>query len=123
MISTLTDMVTGLTIHKISGEIRLKKLLSSMRLLQDSATINVLWDLREVYNIRDATAESMEAFSEHITELPVLTSGKTAFVFASETDYGKGRMFETFLKMKEPPFEIAMFQSMQEARDWLEQSD
>ena len=114
-------METDLTIHKITGDIQFDSLLKSLRLLQDSVTKYVLWDLREVYNISGTSPEKIEASSAHIEEMPISPGGKAAFVFASETDYGIGRMFETYAKMKDLSFEIAMFKSMDSAKTWLDE--
>jgi hypothetical protein len=120
MIATLTDPKAELTIHRVTGEIDAQRLLSALRILQETATRLVLWDLREVSNIATSSTARAESITSILKDLPVLPGGKAAFVFSSETDYGMGRMYEAYAKMENLSFEMAMFQSISEAEAWLQ---
>ena len=120
MIATLTALDTDLTIHKVTGEIDARRLFCTLRILQETATLLVLWDLREVSNIASSSPAQAESITAGLKDMPVLSGGKAAFVFASETYYGMGRMYEAYAKMENLPFDLAMFQSMSEAEAWLQ---
>ena len=121
MIATLTDIESELTIHKVSGDINVERLFSSLRILKETATRRVLWNLNGVSNIARSRSAATGFIEACVQDIPVLAGGKTAFVFSSATDYGIGRMYETYAKMENLPFEMAMFQSMAEAENWLSQ--
>lgn len=123
MIATMTDLKADLTIHTVSGELKKSRLLTTLRFLKQTATRRVLFDLREVYNIRSAASEGTSYTElQDLHELPVVDGGRIAFVFASETDYGIGRMYQENTKMQPLEFEIAMFQTMPDAEQWLKQT-
>lgn len=122
MIATLTDLEADLTIHKVTGDINVGRLLCNLRILQETATRLVLWDLREATNIASSSPANAESIAAGLQDIPVLPGGKTAFVFASETDYGMGRMYEAYASMENLPFDLAMFQSTSEAEAWLQDS-
>ena len=122
MIATLTDVETELTVHIVTGDIDVRRLISTLRILQETATRLVLWDLREASNIGSSSSAKVESITSRLKDIPVLAGGKAAFVFASATDYGMGRMYEAYAKMENLSFDLAMFQSMSEAESWL-QSD
>ena len=119
MITTLTNLETGLTVHKVSGVVSADTFLKSLHLLKDPVTPNVVWDLREVYNLHDIDATELQSFSIHILDMPIEVNGKAAIVFASRPDYDLGQQFEAFAKMHKPPFEIDLFESMESALSWL----
>jgi hypothetical protein len=119
MIATLTDLEAELTVHKVTGDIDIHRLVSTLKILQETATRLVLWDLREATNIGSSSTAKVESITPRLKDIPVLPGGKAAFVFASETDYGMGRMYEAYAKMENLSFELAMFQSLSEAETWL----
>ncbi len=120
MIATLTDVETELTVHIVTGDIDARWLFSSLRILQETATRLVLWDLREASNIGGSSTAKAESITSRMKDIPVLPGGKAAFVFASETDFGMGRMYEAYAKMENLSFELAMFRSISEAETWLQ---
>jgi hypothetical protein len=120
MIATLTDLEAELTVHKVTGDVDVRRLFSTLRILQETATRLVLWDLRDASNIASSSTTETESITARLKDIPVQPGGRTAFVFASETDYGMGRMYEAYAKMENLTFELAMFQSITEAETWLQ---
>lgn len=122
MIFTQTNLITDLTIHKISGEVHTDTFLKSMRMLKEHVTSRVLWDLRDVYSLGAIQPTKLENFSIYILDMPIVADGKAAIVFATKVDFEIGQQFETFAKVHKPPFKIALFQSLDEARSWLDET-
>ncbi len=120
MIVSLTDVATELTVHKVTGDINGRNLSCNLKILQETATRLVLWDLREVSNIATSSPPEADSITSILPEIPVSSGGKTAFVFSSATDYGMGRMYEAYAKMEDLPFDLGMFQSISEAESWLQ---
>ena len=116
----MTDVPAELTVHKVTGDIDARRLFNILKILQETATRLVLWDLREASNIASSSTVETESITARLKDIPVLSGGKAAFVFASETDYGMGRMYEAYAKMENLSFELAMFQSITEAESWLQ---
>ncbi len=119
MIFSLTNLENDLTVHKVTGEVHTETFLKSLRMLQEPVTSRVLWDLREVYNLRDIDSARLQNFSIYILDMPIKAEGKAAIVFASSSDYEVGQQFETFAKAHKPPFKIGLFESLEKANVWL----
>ena len=119
MITTLTDQARGLTTHKVMGDILSIKFLPVLELLAQTATRLVLWDLRTADYISSISSDSTEDIVKHLKDIPVTPGGRVAFVFSSQSDYGIGRMYETYARTEDLTFEVAVFLSMEEAEAWL----
>ena len=119
MIATLTDRTRDLTTHKVTGDVMSVKILPLLAFLTPTATPMVLFDLREALYISSISSEHTELIVSHLKDVPVKPGGKAAFVFSSQSDYGIGRMYESYAKTEDLPFDVAVFQSMDDAQAWL----
>ncbi len=50
-------------------------------------------------------------------------SGRTALVFANQSDFGIGRLLETYFGLTSTQTELNCFMSLAEAREWLHSED
>lgn len=83
----------------------------------DNYPLLSLWDLRDV-NLQSITADSIERLSE-LTEKVWNKDqdGKTAIVATKKLVYGLSRMYQQ--TAGDQPRDIAVFEDLDSARDWL----
>ena len=83
------------------------------------ATSLALWDLTnaDLSEIRTEDLQSDAAHTKSVAD--VRKGGKTAIVSGNSLEYGLSRMLTTFYEFEQVPFEVQVFESMEEAAKWL----
>lgn len=120
MIESISDTHLQLTSFKCTGEITLQEILRAIEsFYNETPTQYVLWDLT-LARVTSITAEQVRQVVEKVQNLGAnRAGGKTAIVFASDSAYGLGRMYETLIDLKNHTYETHVFHLLEEAKNWL----
>jgi hypothetical protein len=124
MIETQLDKSKRLTIFTVSGTITANDFASAIRsFYAGEVTLYSLWDLRngkikatdnDVWNL---------ARSASTLNLTSRIGGKTALVADKGRPFGLARMYQLITDTMTLPFEIKVFNSIEEAHNWLGTED
>ena len=119
-ITTHVDHSKELTIHTIVGVVTGREILDKVReVLEGTPTRFVIWD----FSAADVTAVSRDAMEQAVGVNKALggvrRGGKTALILTSDLAFGLGRVYETLMQLREAPFELQAFRSLEEAGAWL----
>jgi hypothetical protein len=84
-------------------------------------TKNVLWDLNDVteINISKEEVQKIANFQPRYRSTRP-HEGKTAIVASKPSYYGLSRMFEIYSNLKNVPFQVSIFHTIEEADRWLD---
>jgi len=122
-ITSHIDKTKNLTIFRVTGVLSFGEVFPVVKAFYDGdPTRHVLWNLIETTGI-ELTAEEVKAIAhfkpryEGKREL-----GKTAFVAQKDILFGLSRMFEIQSGIKEAPYPIMVFRSLNEAQQWIDES-
>jgi hypothetical protein len=119
-VSSSTDDVRSLTIFTVVGELTFEEQMKTLRAFYGgSPTANVLWDFRMMEGNRLSSVELERLFSFIKSNQNKRPTGKTALVSANDLDFGLSRVSETLSQIKELPWGIQAFRSMDEALRWI----
>ena len=119
-IETSIDLTRQLTIHTVTGEITFAEIVEAVvKYYQGSITQLLLWDFSH--------ASLGQTTSEQIHQLVYLTKpftsrrkgGKTAFLFATDIDFGIGRMYEIQVNGFDEYVTHRVFRDKDPALKWL----
>ena len=120
MIEIQLDKSKNLTIFTVSGTATAREIASTLRsFYADEVTLYSLWDLRqgsiestddEVWNL---------ARSVRTLNLSIRTGGKTALVAGEGEVFGLASMYQLITETLTLPFEIRVFNNIEEAHQWL----
>ena len=106
------------------GKLSFDTLMSAIKSFYiEHPTLNVLWDFRE------ATLSSI--FSQDVLRIvkwvkrnsDACKGGKTVWVVSKPTDFGVLRMMSTHCEIEQFPFALNIFYSMEEAMQWIKNSE
>ena len=119
-ILTSSDKVT---IHIASGVVTEQDFMEKIRFFYEEApTKHILWDLREA-DMGSLTSGSAERIARYVAEMgkkykDVRIGGKSAFVAASDLEFGLLREYEMH-GGERLPSGVAVFREMAAAIEWL----
>jgi hypothetical protein len=119
-VTTNADHDKQLTIHTVTGEPSFEEGMAAFKQFwEGKPTQNVLWDFRKASLTRLSSIET-EAMIDYIKQHAEKRSGgKTAILVSKDLEYGISRMAQTFAELKNIPFEMEIFRSIEEAIQWL----
>ncbi|MBU0992554.1 MAG: hypothetical protein KJ737_08685 [Proteobacteria bacterium] len=110
----------NLTVFLVTGELKADEQLNAMEsFYEGKPTANVLWDFRKVEGARSSYMEVEKMLSYAKSRGQRRVSGKTALLTAAAVDFGLARMTEILSEVKEIPWEVHSFTSLEEAMKWL----
>ena len=116
------DELTGVAVIAISGEFSFEDAINVRRALWGDPK----YSCRLLVDIRSGLAAPRDAdFFRQFAELvqkerpPSLPPEKTAYVVASDVDFGLSRMAQAYFAQL--PVDIRVFRDLDEARTWLEE--
>ena len=119
-IETSIDLMRQLSIHTVTGEITFLEIVEAVsKYYQGTITQLLLWDFTH--------ASMTQTTSEQIRQLVDLSrpftsrrkGGKTAFLFATEVDFGIGRMYEIQVSGLDKSVSHRAFRDKESALKWL----
>ena len=121
-ISRRVDPEKELTTLVVSGELSYEKWLDAHKsIYEEHPTKNLLWDFRNA-DFYPITSRDVEFMADYVQKHGHLRAGgKTAWVVSKALEFGMLRMAETFGEIRQLPFEIRLFHSMDEATQWLDE--
>jgi len=119
-VTTNADHDKQLTIHTVTGEPSFEEGMAAFKQFwEGKPTQNVLWDFRKA-SLARLSSEETEAMINYIQQHAEKRSGgKTAILVSKDLEYGISRMARTFAELKNIPFEMEIFRSIEEAIQWL----
>ena len=119
-IETTYDHPQNLTTFKVVGKMRISDFYDCLdSYYAGGVTALTFWDVTEA-DLSAITAKEINALAVYGRNLAeVRKGGKTAFVFDTLHDFGLGRMLEAYLEIAGLPLETFVYQSLDEARQWL----
>lgn len=120
MIETQLEQSKKLTIFTVSGTVTAREIASAIRsFYAGDVTLYSLWDLRQG-NIESTDDEVWNlARTVRTLNLSIRTGGKTALVAGEGAIFGLARMYQHIADTLTLPFEIRVFNNIEEAYDWL----
>lgn len=85
----------------------------------ENPTLDILWDVRQG-SVAKLSFNNVRTIAENVMKLSKKQHRrKTAIVTPEDVDYGIGRIFDAFAKIKEAPFAVRVFHNYDEAMAWL----
>ena len=120
MIETQLDKSKNLTIFTVSETVTAREIASAIRsFYAGDVTLYSLWDLRQG-NIEPTDDEVWNlARTVRTLNLSIRTGGKTALVAGKGEIFGLASMYQHIADTLTLPFEIRVFNNIEEAYDWL----
>jgi hypothetical protein len=87
-------------------------------------TKNAIWDFRHGTG-ENVTTEQIKVIVEYVGKHAQESrkGGKTAYVADEPLEFGSLRMADMLIKMKDVPFQIEIFKSLDEAMEWIEKKE
>lgn len=120
IIEVSTDSQNDLTIFMVHGELTADEVIQSVEALSArKPTKFVLWDATDGSVANVPTEEIQRVAQTMMRFLEKRKEGKTAFVVATDLDYGLGRMYEAFAENEGLPYAYGIFKTVKEAKQWL----
>ncbi len=119
-IETTFDRSKDLTTFTASGTLTLDHFREYLANYYDvEVTKFVLWDLTKA-DLTTLKSTHLEELAQSIYRISEMRKGgKTAFVHDESFVLGIGKMFQAYSMMRELPFEVLSFKSIDEAKQWL----
>lgn len=110
----------NLTIFRIKGTVNADELLEELRSFYgQDPTRFTLWDFTSAH-LSNISTEDISIIAEFvITNRNADQNGRSALVFASDVDYGIGRMYDTQFEIEQSQALRRSFRSIDEAMNWL----
>jgi hypothetical protein len=122
-ITSILEAESELTVVAVVGDVDAEQVLSQIiSFLTGEPTQLVLWDFREGSMASLSSIDLQMIVKRGAEFADRRKGGRTAIVCSKDLDYGLGRMFQTFASLQHIPFEIQVFRSQEEAREWLNRS-
>ena len=85
--------------------------------------MNVLWDLRKASLVGISSRQINEAINSIMPYAEKRAGGKTAFLISNDPDYGISRMIQTLIDVKNIPFKVEIFKTIDEAVKWIDEEE
>ena len=119
-IKTTYDLPSDLTIIKAMGTMKPSDFQEwTAAYYAGTVTTLAMWDLSEA-DLSEIRTEDLKMDAVHTKSLAdVRKGGKTAIVSGNSLGFGLSRMLSTFYEFEQMPFEVQVFESMDEATKWL----
>ena len=113
-----------LTTHTLEGKINGKDIITTIEeYYMGSPTRDVIWDYTETQfsNCKDESIQTIVIVAAKYAKLRV--GGKNALILPGDLQFGLGRVFEALAEAEDLPIPTRSFRSIQEAVQWLNESD
>jgi len=119
-IETEYDLSGNLTVIKAEGRMKPDDFRAwTTRYYSGTVTPLALWDLTQA-DLSEIHAEDLRNDAAHTRSLAdARKGGKTAIVSGTSLEYGLSRMLSTFYEFEEMPFDVQVFENMDDALKWL----
>ena len=123
-VSTSTDESHALTIFTVEGELTFQEQMNALKAFYSGdPTANVLWDFRLMKGNRVSSQELEELFNFIKANRGKRLQGKTALVATSDLDFGLSRVSEAYSQIRQLPWEMKAFRTMDEALEWIDRDN
>lgn len=120
-ISSHIDQEKDIATFTADGDLTLDEIMAIALMLYDQPTKDVLFDLTAASTPDFSINDIMQIASlKQRSESPGRIDGKTAIVAKKDLAYGLSRMFQSLSEMNRVPFEVSVFRTIEEAKEWLE---
>ena len=121
-ITTAIDHYKKLATHIVTGETSFDEIMATIRQFWEGRpTKNVLWDFTKANLIHVAYYEAMQIVNYTRPQTEKRIGGKTAFVASKDLENGISREFKALREFHNPPYQLEVFRSVEEANQWLDQ--
>lgn len=115
------DDTLDLTVYSVQGEIGLDLIFELIdQFYQSPHTLNLAWDLSEA-DLSKMTIKEIQRIQNYARKYSHLRkNGKTAFIMATDVNFGLGRMYETVAEIDNHHITHCVFKQLDEAKKWFE---
>jgi hypothetical protein len=123
-ITRSVDQKKQLTTITMTGELSFEKMMSAIKpFFDEHPTKNVLWDFRKatLTPLSSADVENIVNWVKKRAE--IRKGGKTVWVVSKAVDFGVIRMMSSHGELKQVPFDLKVYYSMEEATQWLKEDE
>ena len=119
-IETIHDRERDLAIRTVSGPVSATELVQAIRAFyENEAPRLLLWDFSDAV-LDGISALEVQGLAQHAKPFASLRAkGRTAAVFATESGFGLGRMFEINQEIEGSPHAHRSFRDRESALRWL----
>jgi hypothetical protein len=119
-VKTNADHDKHLTIHTVTGEPSFEESMAFFKqFYEGELTQNVLWDFTKA-SLARISSEHTETILDYVRQyVEKREGGKTAIIVSKDLEYGMSRMIITLAELKDIPFELEIFRSLEEAVQWI----
>ena len=124
-IITKVDHEKQLTIHTATGAPSFEEGMEAFKSFYEKhPTKNLLWDLRSasLHNLSYRDMEFLVDYAKQHSEVRV-AEGKTAIIVSKDLEYGISRMAQTLTEIKNFPFKVEIFRSIEIAIQWFDKDE
>ena len=113
-----------LTIQKVIGEVFYEEIITALiNYWEDQPTKNLLWDCTRANMNHLFYDEARRIIAYDIPRTNERSGGKTALVGSGDVEFGILRTLKTLRDFQNPPYQIGVFRSLEEANQWLDQEE
>ncbi len=110
-----------LTVIVMTGNIPPAEPLEAIKAFYDRGpTTDVIWDFRDVSGGLLTAEDIREIFDYAMENLAKRQSGRTALVAPADYEYGLARMTSTIGELRDIPWELQAFRTLEDATRWLD---
>jgi hypothetical protein len=116
-----THEAQDLTIIKATGDIQPGEPLETIKAFYDGKpTKDCIWDFRAVSMSQMSTDEIQLILDHAMKNILKRQSGKTALIAPEDHDFELARTTSTIGALKDVPWELQAFRTLEEAAEWLD---
>jgi len=121
-ITQYKDNARDLTVFKATGTLRFEEAMPVIKsFYEGEPTQHVLWDLTGISDIL-LTSKEVESIVAYLPRYDgKRPGGKTAFVVQEDLVYGMSRMFQIQNELRNSPYQVEIFHTIEEATKWLDE--
>ena len=121
LIVTSYEFEKDLTIHKFVGMVTARELsdLIDTQFKTKKVTLNNIWDFRGA-DVSKLSSDDLLALVKLAKHYENQRPGrKVAHVVTEDLAFGIGRMYTAFTEFEDLDFEVELFRSIEQAKEWL----
>lgn len=113
-----------LTVHTVTGEVFFEEIMKTVKLFwEDQPTKYLLWDFTRADMTHVFYSEAREIIDYDRPQTEKRAGGKTALVGSRDLEFGMVRTLKALREFQNPPYQIDVFRSVKEAKQWLDQEE
>lgn len=113
------ELYDDLLILRVTGELSFEELVEVIKVHFPGMTRDLIWDFRDG-TLKSVAAAQLERIPAIVRQnMPNRVGGKTAYVAATDVDFGLWRMYTAIASYNRMPYEYNVFRDYVEALKWI----